>query len=195
LNIYDPPNFSFSFRGRNSHEMGLLANSYDFVLPPKRERKQPVPFRHGTYDYGSKWYDERVLRLRCVWITERVRRMTRADIREVSFWLSQKGQIRLDVEPDKYYVGELFEPSELVAHYNYAKEDLQTGSTDTTTGEFTLEFTCEPFALRTVVTQDIASGTNRIDYKGTAETPCVIILRNPNSFAVSNVQVAVVRRK
>jgi phage-related protein len=192
-NPLKPSAFSFTFRGRNSRDMGLIATSYDFIMPEKRERKQAVPFRHGANDYGAKWYNDRILRLRCTWITARLRKMTRSDIREIAYWLSQKGRIILDIEADKYYIGEVYNSNELIAHYNYAVEE--NGGTDTTDGEFELEFTCEPFAYRATVTHDLTDGVNKIEYTGTAETPCVIILRNNNNFALNNVQVAVVRKR
>ena len=187
--------FSFNFRGRNStDEFGIRANSYDFILPDKRERRQLVPFRNGTYDYGAQWYNDRILRLRCIWLTSKIEKMTRSDIREIAYWLSKKGNIVLDIEPDKYYVGEINNANELIAHYNYAKEDIETGNTDTTDGEFELNFVCEPFAYGKLVTQPIEEGINRIQYKGTAETPCTIILRNETGFDVTGIQIVAKRR-
>lgn len=182
--------FSFDFNGRNSRDMGLLATSYDFLLPPKRQRKQAIPFRSGTYDYGAKWYDDRILRVRCVWISEAVKRLSRADIREISYWLSAKGKITLAVEPDKYYVGELFDGNDLVAHY-----DFVTGAGSTSDGEFELDFQCEPFAYKEITTQTITNGTNDITYAGTAETPATIIVKNPNNFAVQDIKIVITRRR
>lgn len=184
------PKFSFNFKGRNSKtDFGIVATSYDFLLPEKRERKQAIPFRHGSYDYGAHWFNERQLRVRCVWISAVLKRMTRSDIREVAYWLSQKGKIEFPEERDKYYIGEIYDSNELISHYNYAREEI-----DTTDGEFELNFICEPFAYREVPTQIIRDGVNAIEYKGTAETPCTIILRNNNDFALNNVQIVVSRR-
>ena len=65
----------------------------------------------------------------------------------------------------------------------------------TTDGEFELNFLCEPFAYKDVGDEIIKSGINPIDYKGTARTPCTIVLKNNNNFAVDNVQIAVTKRK
>ena len=173
--------------------MGIIANSYDFLLPPKRERKQAIPFNHGSYDYTAKWYNERILRLRCIWISASLKKLSRADIREISYWLSQKGQITLDIEPDKYYVGEIYDSNELTAHYNYAKE--LNDEINTTDGEFELDFICEPFAYGRDITMDIETGRNEVEYRGTAEAPSLIILKNNNNIAVNNVQIIVKRRK
>lgn len=185
-----PKTFSFNFSGRNSREFGLLATSYDFYMPQKRERKQFIPFRHGRHDYGAQYYNERVLRVRCLWTSSRLERMTRSEIREVIHWLSKKGRITLDVEPDKYYIGELYEPDELEAHYNYAKDNITSPL-----GEFTIEFVCEPFACRDVAGQSLSTGLNEINYLGTAETPCVIVLKNNSGVTLNNVTVTAARRK
>jgi len=181
--------FSFKFKGRSSKEFGLLATGYDFVMPPKRQRKQFVPVRDGAYDYGAEFFDERFLRMRCIWVSSMIGGMTRTDIREISYWLSQKGQLYLDVERDKWYIAELYDPSELIMHYN----NRATGMT--TDGEFELNFICEPFAYKDVGEKMVQSGRNEIDYKGTARTPCTIVLKNNNNFAVNNVQIAVTKRK
>ena len=43
-------------------------------------------------------------------------------------------------------------------------------------GEFDLTWNYNPpFALGRTVTQPITSGENPVDYRGTAETPCIIV--------------------
>jgi len=187
--------FSFNFRGRNSRDFGILANHYDLILPEKRSRKQAVPFRNGSFDHGAQWYNERILRLRCVWLSAKIKEMTRADLREVSYWLSSKGRITLDTEPDKSYIGEIYGAHNLEAHYIYHK---QPGST--TDGEFTVDFLCEPFAQGELVRKQINSGVplsfrGEGQYKGTAITPCLIVLRNNTPNPISGVTIMMTRRR
>ena len=181
--------FEFTFRGKSSAEFGIMASSYDFLLPTKRERKMQIPFRSGMYDFGARWYDERILRLQCVWINDRRDNHTRADIREISYWLSGKGSIVLAIEPDKRYVGALYDETDLLANINYANE-MRTSD-----GSFELSFVCEPFAYGDQVDMPLESGSNRVEYKGTAETPCLIILRNNSNFTIHNVQIIATRRR
>ena len=198
--IYNKPKpFSFNFKGKNSSDFGLYVNSYDFLLPDKRIRKLEIPFRQGMYDFadgdGKRFYQERELRLRCIWMRTPNTNITRADIRELSYWLSSKGQITLDIEPDKYYIGELFSANELIAHYDYMIDmgDAYDGG-GTTDGEFEISFVCQPFAYGKTISQPISSGINKIDYKGTMESPTVIILRNTGTAAVTNVQITMIRK-
>ena len=199
VNPYKPMPLSFSFRNKNCREYGLIVNSYDFLLPEKRQRKQFVPFRNGAYDYSiednKRFYNERELRLRCVWLNDPLKRLSRADIREISLWLSKRGRIVLDIEPDKYYMGELFDSNELTTHYNYLinMNDEYDGG-QTTDGEFELTFICEPFAYGKVVQQSITNGKNLISYNGTADTPTMIVLRNHSGAAATNIQIVLSKK-
>ena len=55
----------------------------DVLKPQLRERKVVVPLRNGAYDYGAKYYDERVIPVTCV----TVRAGTRQDAREMAYIL------------------------------------------------------------------------------------------------------------
>lgn len=136
------------------------------------------------YDYGSKYYNERNLKIRCVWIGK----AKREDVREISMWLSEKNKIVLPQEPDKYYVGELYDSNELIMHYN-------SNSYTTTDGEFELNFICEPFAYKKIPPVPINSGINHLEYNGTVETPTLIVLKNNNNFTVNNLQIIITKRK
>lgn len=171
---------SFNFGSINSvDEWGLYVNAYDLLVPPKRARKATVPGRSGSYDYGARYYDERPLRLECTVL----RKLSKAELREMAYHLSQKREIRFWDEPDKYYIGELYDPDEVNTYPNEAMRD------------FELTFTCEPFAYRPLSTQAISSGANPVTYKGTAEAPAIIELFNPNNYAVGNIVLTAVKRR
>jgi phage-related protein len=181
--------FEFTFRGKSCLDFGLYGAGFDIILPPKRARKQMIPFRDGAYDYGAQWYDERTLRLVCIWANNKLENLTRADIREISYWLSPKGHLVLAIEPDKYYNCALYNAADLEAHYNFADEIR------TTDGKFTLDFICDPFAYGDTVSCPITSGNNVIAYQGTARSPCTIILKNTGTTSVSNIQIVTTKRQ
>ncbi|MCL2856207.1 MAG: hypothetical protein FWE19_00585 [Oscillospiraceae bacterium] len=182
--------FTFDFNGKNSKDMGIYARSYDFFMPPKREKRKKIPFMHGTHDYGAAFFDDRELRIKCFWFNNKLENLSRADIREITFWLSRKGRIVLDCEPDKHYIGELYDPAALEMHYDMAREDIR--STD---GGFYLSFVCEPFAHGAQIIMPIQRGENPVEYMGTAESPTLIVLRNPNSFPISSIRITALSRK
>ena len=61
--------------------------------------------------------------------------------------------------------------------------------------EFTLEFVCEPFAVGKTITQPLTNGNNPIEYKGTAETPCLIVLKNTGTETITNVQLTAIFKR
>jgi len=189
-----PNSFTFTFMGQNSADYGIYATSSDFIIPGKRERRREVLHRHGTHGYREMYFRDRTLRLTCFWLNSKTNKLSRADIREITYWLSQRGAIVLDIEPDKYYFGELIDETPLVAHFDRSDEELRT-----TDGRFVLEFACEPFAYRD--RQMISSGQGLferedIGYSGTIDAPTVMVIRNDNDFPVEVIRIShsVVRR-
>lgn len=171
---------SFSFDKYNSVEdWGIMVVATDVFLPPKRRRKITIPGRSGAYDFGAKNWEERTIRLTCTLM----RQMSKAEFREIVYALSKKGRLRLWNEPDKFYIAELYDPAEVQDYY------LETAR------DFELVFTAEPFAYGPTVTTPIANGRNVIDYKGTAETPCVIVLKNTSANDIQNVTITVTKRR
>lgn len=168
------PNDSFNFGATNSLEdWGIKIIAHDVFSPNKRPRNKMIPFRHGRHDGGRKYYDERIVRLDCLL----TRKMSKAECREIIYWLSQRAQLRLWDEQDKYYIGELEESVDVDVFPNEVNR------------QFTLPMRCEPFAYSTLNRIPIINGINPIDYKGTAETPTLLIIRNPNNFLVSNITI------
>lgn len=170
---------SFSFGTYNSvDDWGIMVIGHDTFLPPKRSRKISIPGRSGAYDYGAKNWDERTVRLECVLM----RQMKKEEFREIVYLLSKKGRLRLWNETEKYYMAELYDSPNVDDFY---LEEMR---------EFELAFVCEPFAYGENVTTAIADGRNRIAYKGTAETPAVIVLRNASDDEIANVTITVIKR-
>lgn len=170
---------SFSFGTYNSvDDWGIMVIGHDTFLPPKRSRKINIPGRSGAYDYGAKNWDERTVRLECVLM----RQMKKEEFREIVYLLSKKGRLRLWNEPEKYYMAELYDSPNVDDFY---LEEMR---------EFELSFVCEPFAYCENVTTALTDGRNRIAYKGTAETPAVIVLRNASDDEIANVTITAIKR-
>jgi len=171
---------SFTFGTINSlDEWGIKVIAYDVFNAPKRERKQIIPLRSGAYDYGEKYYDERIIQLDCC--TEE-RELSKAEMREVVYHMSQKNRLILWDEPDKYYIGELFDSASIVVQPKRVKQ------------QFTLSLVCEPFAYKAQVSIPLKQGINAINYQGTAETPTIIVLKNPNSFPITNITITSIQK-
>lgn len=155
---------SFQFGNANSlDDWGVRIVAYDVLLPQKRARKRVIPGRHGQYDYGALRWEERPLRIECVL----ERRIERAELREIAAALSVKSELRLWNEPDKFYVAELYDPSELTDYFDECMR------------EFTLQFVCEPFAYSKEYALQSTSGVMSLRNDGTVESPCVIELTAP----------------
>jgi len=175
------PKDSFTFRGVNSvRAWGIKVISYDVFSAPKRDRRRIIPFRHGSFDFGEKYHDEKIVRLDCTTTDDKI--PDKAAMREVIYQLSLKGTLRLWDEPDKYYIGELMESKDLHVTPKYAQQ------------RFILPMLCEPFAYGRQVTEPIRTGANSIDYRGTAQAPTLLIIRNPNDFPVTNITISAVRQ-
>ncbi len=171
---------SFQFGGYNSLEdWGIQVISHDFLLPPKNPRKIKIPGRHGKYDYGAKTFDERELRIECVL----TRKISRAELREIAYILSKKRQLSLWNEGDKYYIAELYDNFEII---DFPNEVMR---------EFELTFICEPFAYKEVDSLALSTGVNSIHYKGTADTPCLIVLKNNNPYPINNITITATKRR
>ena len=165
------PDMSFQFGKYNSlTDMGIICESYDTMFPPKRSRKVQIPGRDGMYDYGSENYDERTIVCSCKLINQ----ISKAELRNVAYMLSSKKNLVFWDEPDKYYIAELFDPTEI---QNIA---------DRLWLEFDLTFTCFPFAMSDAKTVPISSGNSQVGYQGTAKAPCTIILRNETNSSIVN---------
>ena len=150
----------------------------DLLFPDLRPRKVTNPLRHGSYDYGAKYYNERPIPVGCVtdW------KPTRADARELAYVLSRKSSIRFWHEPDKFYIGRVYEGPTL--------EELRNVG-----HKFTLNFILEPFAYGDIVTGEFEGTMLHPDYKGTAPAPTVITIRNVGTTPITGIQITQISLK
>lgn len=171
---------AFMFGTTNMWEQyGILVESVeDNLLPGLRERKISIPDRSGLYDFGAKYYDERELVLSC----GSVELLTRAQARELAYTLSVKNRIVLWDEPDNYYLGRVYGPTDL-------ERVLRT------LRKFQLVFVCDPFAYSQEQTADFQGLEYIPVYHGTAETPTRLQIVNTGAGDVTGIQIIVTERK
>lgn len=168
------------FNGVDLYETyGILVERVeDDLLPALRERKVVVPGRSGAYDFGAKFYDERLLTLP----SGSTRQLTRGEVREVAYALSKKGRISLWDEPDKYYIGRIYDATDL-------ERVLRTMR------KYTLHFLCEPFAYGATVQVDFHGPVWSASYAGTQETPTRLQITNAGSTTANGIQITITEKR
>ena len=172
----------FSFRGVHSSAFGIYTQDQSrSILPPPREGKITIPGRSGYYaGMTAGVYDERVETILCSFKCPQGKTVPEI-CREIAYWLSGTGRLHYDKEPDKYYMAHITSGPPMEQHLKY--------------GQFTLTWACNPpFAFGRTVTIQIHSGENPISYKGTADTPCVAILRNLSPDRAQTVTITAIKR-
>lgn len=172
----------FTFKGIHSSRFGIFTQDTGRVLlPPRREGKIAIPGRSGCYNgVAGSVYDERAEAIHCSFKCPSGKTVPEV-CREIAYWLSGTGRLSYDKEPDKHYIARLTGGPPMSQHLKY--------------GEFDLTWSCDPpFALGRTVTVPIHSGVNPIGYRGTAETPCVIVLRNLSRASIQTVTITAIKR-
>lgn len=172
----------FTFRGVHSSTFGIFTQDQSrTILPPRREGKITIPGRSGFYDGVSRSvYDERIESILCSFKCPPDKTVPEL-CREIAYWLSGTGRLSYDKEPGKYYTAHVTSGPPMMQHLKY--------------GEFTLTWSYNPpFAFGRTVTQPIHSGENAVSYQGTAETPCVIVLKNRSETDVQTVTLTAIKR-
>lgn len=120
----------FTFNDVTASSKNIIVTSIQRpILPTLRQRKMTIPGKDGAWDFGGNTYDEQMIKISCM-ITRSL--SSQSFIRELALWLSKKGKLSFNDEPDKYYIGRVYE--ELINEWD---------------GNFrviTITFECEPFA-------------------------------------------------
>lgn len=157
-------------------EYGIRMLHYDPLLPQLRRRKLVIPKRSGSYDFGAKYYDDRPVRVEC----DTRRALTKAEIRELAYILSKKNSLRFWDEPELYYIGRVYDTSDLdyIGSIGY---------------EFTLTFECDPFAYGQAIQSEFGN-TFCPQYGGTAPAPTRIVVRNASDHAITGIQIRIRER-
>lgn len=146
-------------------------------LPQLRSRKVEIPERDGAYDYGAKHRDEISIDVRL----GTVMLLSQSAVRELIYELSFKNKIAFWDEPDKYYIGRLYDP----------------GTAERIVGsmrKFELTFICEPYAYGETLAEEFAH-TYSPSYGGSAPTPTRLQIQNVGDKEVSGIHITITRRK
>ena len=144
----------------------------DVLIPQLRSRKITLPLRNGAYDFGAKYYDERAIAVSCV----TVKANTREAVRDLAFLLTRKNQIRFWNEPDKFYIGQVYQAPALEQLRNIGNR-------------FTLTFVCDPFAYGPEISQTFTTVEYTPHYAGTAPTPTKITITNTGNTVINTINI------
>lgn len=156
-------------------DYGIRVLSHDPLFPELRERKVVVPGRDGAYDFKAEYYDERKVTLNC----DTTIGLTRAQVRELAYILSKKNVLRIWDDPDRYYIGRIYDDTEVIPIGSIGQE-------------FELVFICDPFAYGVVNTVEVTGEEiKRINYAGTARTPTRIAITNNGVADAVNIQIRI----
>lgn len=116
----------------HSSYFGLYIKSNDrTILPRLKKVEVEVTGRHGTLDAGNNTYEKRYISINFLKKDKSLEDL-RKNIRLIAKWLSGKGKLRFDDEPELYYEARV---------YNSISLDQVAKN-----GIFTVIFECQPFA-------------------------------------------------
>lgn len=157
------------------------------VLPGLRKNEFTIPGRHGTIDYGLNTYEKRNIPVKINVAESITFEELRDMVRDIAQWLSGKGVLIFDDEPDKAYQASVYESVD-------ADQLLECLPYEA----FTVTFECQPFAesleYQGVNIPHITTQTKEISLivNGTAETCCIITIKNTGITNINNITI---RRK
>lgn len=130
---------TFTFENQNSlDDFKIIVNKvHRPILPALRPRKLIIPGKDGAWDFGNNTYEELPLPIDCT-IVEPLDDVSLT--RAIAIWLSKKGKLIISDEPEKYYMGRVYE--------TFTPDIIGPA------GKFTLNFICDPFAYSISETTD-----------------------------------------
>lgn len=173
--------YGFKFKGEHSSKYSVYFKSTNrTILPPVRKSSYIIPQRNGDLTNIISVYDTRTISIQ-VFVSQTNLLKLREKLRDIAFWLQGHGELVFDDEPDKIYDARIEESLDL-SQVAYS-------------GEFIVNFICQPFAYKRAENKSVYLGSNKINYSGTAETPCIIILENNTNEVIKNITITVLKRK
>ena len=164
---------STSFDKNHSDDYALICHSDNRCMLPRKKPRQVKPaLRDEAVDFGDNAYDARIITVKAALCCEDMLGM-RKSLREIAYWLSHKGRLIFDDEPDVYYIGQLFTP--------LLQNEFALSS------EVEISFVCEPFAFGAAVTHNgtLDEGfaqSIQFEYEGTRQTPFKLIIKNTGDY-------------
>lgn len=173
----------FRFNNTHSSDHGVGAKSIDrSLLPSKRRSQFVIPGRDGTVDFEANKYNNRQIAIELGFVNNINHNELRNSAREVAKWLSGQGMLIFDDEPEKAYQAKT---------YDYIGIEQIQGLP---AGRSTIVFECQPFAESleyNQVNQDVNAIPTELELevKGTAETPCIITIKNIGTTTIQNISI------
>lgn len=176
-----------TFRNIHSSTLNVVFKSIDrSAIPTRRKNEFIIPGRHGTINYGLNTYDNRLIKGKITTVKNDTWEELRINIRDIAQWLSGDGLLIFDDELDKIYRASVYE------YVGLEQLELFPG------GDLEVVFDCQPFAeslnYMDVSTQHITTNPKEIalTVQGSAETGCVITIKNTGATNISGISI---RRK
>ncbi len=170
----------FTFNGIHSSTFNIYCDPASRQLIPERRRSRIiVPGRSGTFSQEDGAFNDRTESFTC-WYTRKANSDISRQAREIAAWLAEDGVLCFDHEPDKFYNASFSGAPPLAKHLMY--------------GEFTLTFTYSPPFAYTAPQSVVQMVTKEADTvtvpsKGTAPTPCRIIITNRGDTTIRNLRI------
>ena len=172
----------FTFRGTNSRALNMTVRSIDrSLLPALRRNELTIAGRHGRYDFGNNKYDNRIITLRA-FIEASSLQQLRQRARKVAQFLSVKGELVFDDEPDKRYIGRIYSP---ISFENIGHN-----------GEIEFSFELEPFAYGERITNEVTRTDDTPIYvfnSGNFDTPSTITITNTGEDTIDGLTIRVIK--
>lgn len=170
----------FFFNNKHSKEFDIaMEQAGRGLLPSLRRNDYEITGKHGTIDYGNETYNTRQIPIDIAFISENVSDL-QLKARDVAYWLSGKGMLIFDDEPDKAYDAKVYVAVD-------AEQLIRCKRASVT-------FECQPFAYSINYFQNNYSGVKNyqemeVTSKGTQPTPCIIIIKNTGTINISNISI------
>ena len=170
----------FFFANRHSADFNMaMEYAHRPLLPALNRNDYKITGRHGTVDFGSETYNTRPITVDICFIGKNVHDL-QALARDVAFWLSGKGILYFDDEPNRAYDAVVYNQID-------TQQIIRTKRAQ-------VVFECQPFAqtinfLQSINPQTPPGHTIAIESQGTQSTPNITIIRNTGNTNITSLQL------
>ena len=170
----------FSFANKHSNSFRLaMEQAHRPLLPAKLPNEYVISGRHGTIDFGNETYTTRQIIVDICFIAGNTHDLQTLS-RDIALWLSGRGQLIFDDEPQKAYTAVVHESIDTIEFIR--------------TKRASVIFTCQPFAktVRPIQTEHInitLPQTITVINNGTQPTPIRIIIKNTGISNINGIKI------
>lgn len=169
----------FTFANIHSSTYELYVRSDNRTITPAlRKNEFVIPGRHGTLDFGNNTYEPRFITME-LFLVRKTMEDLRKQARDIAQWFSKSGLLVFDDEPDKAYQAKVYNNIDIEEIAAYGKSMVT--------------FECQPFAesleYRQINVPSITDNAHEIEVNvsGTAETCCIITIKNNGTSNINNI--------